>query len=215
MHTTAPRSLRLGLLLLAVFAVLTFLVESGLTATWDRALLLDVLPWRTPGRTTFFQAVSYLGVGEFAIPAGLLIFLGLRLKGLTGSARFFAWVTLGGWAFNLLLKQSISRARPDVIPHLGRGGWFTYPSGHSMVSPLVYGLGFLLLARLVTRAPARRALAALGVVISLAIACARVYLGVHYPSDVLGGLLAGCGWGFFWWGLKPPVEPAVDRGAAD
>lgn len=215
MQPSAPRSFRLGLLLLALFAVLTFLVESGLTAAWDRALLLDVLPWRTPGRTTFFQAVSYLGVGEFAIPAGLLICLALRLRGLTRSAKFFAWVTLGGWAFNLLLKQTIARARPDVIPHLGRGGWFTYPSGHSMVSPLVYGLGAILLAELLTRTPARRAVVALGVAASAGVALARIYLGVHYPSDVLGGLLAGCGWGCFWWGLKPPVEPAVDRGAAD
>jgi membrane-associated phospholipid phosphatase len=38
------------------------------------------------------------------------------------------------------------------------------------------------------------------------VAVARIYLGVHYPADVLGGLLAGSGWGLLWWGLKPPIE---------
>lgn len=201
-----PVPLALGLAALAAFAVLTWFVETGATAEWDRNILLAVLPLRTPTLTTLFQAISYLGVGEFAIPAGLAICFGLRWGGLRRSASFYAAVTLGGWAFNLLLKQIIARPRPDVIPHLGRGGWYTFPSGHSMMAVLVYALGALLLARLLHRAVARGTLLTVAMVAVAGVAVARIYLGVHYPADVLGGLLAGSGWGLLWWGLKPPIE---------
>ena len=196
--------LLLGLAALAAFALLTFLVQTGSTAEWDRNGLLAMLPLRTELRTRCFQLVSFFGVGEFAIPAGLAIFFWLRRTGHPQPAAFYAGVTLGGWAFNLLLKQLIGRPRPDVIPHLGRGGWFTYPSGHSMMSPLVYGLGGLMLAKLLHRAGARAAVRTVAALTVVGVALSRVYLGVHYPSDVLGGLLAGCGWGLLWWGLKPP-----------
>jgi len=173
---------------------------------WDRAILLDVLPWRSPALTTLFQAISYLGLGEFAIPAGLVVFVLLRRGGRPQSAAFYAAVTLGGWAFNLLLKQFIGRARPEVIPHLGRGGWFTYPSGHSMLAPLVYALGAVLLTTQLANAGLRRLVRMFAGLVVLGVALSRVYLGVHYPSDVLGGLLAGCGWGLLWWGLNPPPD---------
>lgn len=192
--------------LLAGLAVVTYLVGTGQTQGWDRTILLAVLPFRTDYRTIFFQLVSAFGLGECGIPAGLLILLILRHARRYRQAKFYAWVTLSGWALNLLLKSIISRPRPDIIPHLGRAGWYSFPSGHAMLAPLVYAVGALLLAPLLRRAGARVALLVGAMLLVVGIACARIYLGVHYPSDVLAGLLAGSGWALLWWGIIPPND---------
>jgi undecaprenyl-diphosphatase len=193
-----------GLLFLALFAVVTWLIGSGLTQPWDRAILLAMLPLRGDYRTIFFQLLSAAGLGQCGIPFGILIVLILRHVHHYRQANFYLWVTLSGWAFNLLLKQLISRPRPDVIPHLSGAGWYSFPSGHAMLAPLVYGVGAMLLATLLVRRIARIALKSVALALILGIGCARVYLGVHYPSDVVAGFLAGGGWALVWWGLAPP-----------
>ncbi|MEO8030818.1 MAG: phosphatase PAP2 family protein [Gemmatimonadota bacterium] len=216
-HRLGP-PLLLALLLLALLAVVTSLVGAGRTQDWDRSILLAVLPFRTDYRTIFFQLMSAFGLGECGIPAGILVLLILRHARHFRQAKFYAWVTLSGWALNLLLKQLIGRPRPEVIPHLGRAGWYSFPSGHAMLAPLVYGVGAVLLAALLVHRGGRIALRVGAVLLILSIACARIYLGVHYPSDVLAGLLAGTGWALLWWGLAPPnhrLDPAEGATASE
>jgi undecaprenyl-diphosphatase len=76
-------------------------------------------------------------------------------------------------------------------------GWYSYPSGHAALAPIVFGLAAVLWIGGI--APSRRVVR-LGAVATLtgAIALSRVYLGLHYPSDVAGGLLLGIGWSFLW-----------------
>jgi len=193
-----------GLLLLALFAVVTWLIGTGRTMSWDRAILLAMLPLRSDYRTIFFQLISAAGLGQCGIPIGILVVVILRHARHYRQANFYLWVTLSGWAFNLLLKQLISRPRPDIIPHLSGAGWFSFPSGHAMLAPLVYGVGAMLLATLLRHPASRTALKIGALALVLGIGFSRVYLGVHYPSDVVAGFLAGGGWALVWWGLAPP-----------
>jgi undecaprenyl-diphosphatase len=190
-----------GAVLLALFAWIALVVRTGAMDQRDRDLMLALVPWRTPARTTVMRALSWVGSGAFEIPFGLLVFAAGRRAGRRRAAAFYGLVVLSGWALNLLSKELIARARPHVIPRLGGGGgWYSFPSGHAMLAPLVFGLAAVIAAAYCRTRLARVSLYALAIGLTLAIAFSRVYLGVHYPSDVIGALLAGTGWAVFWLG---------------
>lgn len=150
-------------------------------------------------------AVTAVGSGAFAIPAGVAIFLVLLLRRQNRSALCYGLTVLSGWGLNALLKYGFGRLRPNIMPRLDGAGWFSYPSGHAMLTPLVFGLGAILLTR---DSPAllQRASIAMAVLVSLSVAWSRVYLGVHYPSDVVGALLAGTGWAALGVAVYSPLE---------
>ncbi len=102
--------------------------------------------------------------------------------------------TLGGTAVNSVLKGLFGRPRPTVVPHLTGVLSESFPSGHAMLSAIVYLTLGALLAQLVTRRWLQAYLMSVAAVFTLLIGVTRVYLGVHYPTDVLGGWLAGLGW---------------------
>lgn len=106
-----------------------------------------------------------------------------------------------GEATASLLKLAFARPRPDVVAHLTHFGTASFPSGHAMNAAVVY----LTLAGIVSRTVARRALRAwaLGwaVLLVLLIGASRLYLGVHWPTDVLAGWIAGAGWAVLWWSV--------------
>jgi undecaprenyl-diphosphatase len=98
----------------------------------------------------------------------------------------------------MLAKQSFQRPRPDIIDRFAGAGWYSYPSGHAMLAPVIWGLGLLLLSQSVSNALIRRVLLFLAVTIPIAIGVSRVYLGVHFPSDVIAALALGTGWVLLW-----------------
>lgn len=101
---------------------------------------------------------------------------------------------LGGWGLNELMKVAFNRPRPEVVPHLVEVSSYSFPSGHSMLSAILYTTLAALLARVQPTRRLRLYVLAVGVVLMVLVGCSRVYLGVHYPSDVLGGWCIGVGW---------------------
>lgn len=106
------------------------------------------------------------------------------------------WVSmLGAGVVNTVLKLAFNRPRPDVFPwrteHVGLA---SFPSGHAMTSIVVYGTLAFLIARLAPTRLLRRVTWAVAVTVILLIGLSRLYLGVHYPSDVLAGFVMGAAW---------------------
>lgn len=107
--------------------------------------------------------------------------------------------TLGGAVLTSLLKAFFGRARPSVVPHLTKAVGASFPSGHAMLSATVYlTLGFLL-ARVEKRFLVRAWLISVAMGITLLVGLSRIYLGVHHPTDVLGGWTAGLVWALLCW----------------
>jgi undecaprenyl-diphosphatase len=182
-----------------LFALITVAVQAGWTQTLDQRLMLGVEQLRSPGWTAVMRTLSAIGAGEVEIPNALLLSLRLSLIRRRPEAAGYAAATLSGWAAYGVAKWIFQRPRPRVIPRIAGagGGWYSFPSGHATMAPLVFGLGVLIWSAPWPRG-ARVALLLVAAGCSLLIAFSRVYLGVHWPSDVLGGLLLGSGWAAMW-----------------
>ncbi len=202
-------------MLFALFVVISVFVVSTVTQASDIAWLRAVGAYRTPQRTSFMQAMSVIGDWRVEVPFALLVAALLRWRGRARDAGNFLFCAITGEALYALLKVSFQRPRPSVIPHLAGAGWYSYPSGHSMLAPIIWGYGLILLATLTRSRPLRVLYRGLGVVIVVAIAASRIYLGVHYPTDVLAGLCIGVAW-MLWWrrGVSSP-RPLRPDGTAE
>lgn len=107
----------------------------------------------------------------------------------------------GGFLLSLVLKHLFTRARPEVVPHLMPEVSSSFPSGHSMSSAVVYITLGALLARTATSWPQKIYLIGAALLLTGLIGVSRVAMGVHYPSDVLAGWLAGTGWALLCWAV--------------
>jgi len=107
---------------------------------------------------------------------------------------FMVGSTVGGALLNAWLKGFMGRPRPSVVPHLTWVLSESFPSGHAMLSAIVYLTLGALLAQLTQRRRLKAYLLGVALLLTLLIGVTRVYLGVHYPTDVLGGWVAGLAW---------------------
>lgn len=197
------RPSRTVLALLGLFVLISALVVSGRTLPCDEALLRAIGAGRTPGLTYLMQAFTLMGDAIVEVPMALGIALLLWRMGHGEWAKRYVLAGVAGELLYLVLKPSFQRPRPDIISRLGEWGWYSYPSGHAMMAPIIWSLGFLLLARAVEHRLATIVLSTIAFVAPVAIAASRLYLGVHYPSDVLGALLIGTAWVVWWWPRAP------------
>jgi undecaprenyl-diphosphatase len=107
--------------------------------------------------------------------------------------------TVSGALVSLILKNVFARPRPDLVPHLSHVSSSSFPSGHSMLAAVVYlTLGSLLAAVMPSRALKIYVLS-VAVLLTIFVGASRIYLGVHYPTDVLAGWLAGLVWALLCW----------------
>jgi undecaprenyl-diphosphatase len=123
----------------------------------------------------------------------------LAMTGLTHAAVLVVAAVGGGTVISTVLKALFDRARPDLVPHATEVFTASFPSGHAMMSAVTY----LTLAALVARVERGRAIKAfalgLGIGLTLLVGASRVYLGVHWPSDVLAGWCVGASWAILVW----------------
>lgn len=104
-----------------------------------------------------------------------------------------------GTLFSNLLKAGFGRPRPDVVPHEIVVYTASFPSGHSLVAAVIYLTLGVLLAEAQPRYRIKIYILSLAITLTLLVGISRIYLGVHWPSDVLAGWLAGSAWAFMLW----------------
>jgi membrane-associated phospholipid phosphatase len=149
---------------------------------------------RSPGATTFFALMSVLGG-----PLMMGIATGVVAGALFIRKRYrwavYLLVTAGGGALlNLELKRYFERARPALAEALRRAHGYSFPSGHAMGSTVVAGALTYLAVRALHSWRQKAAVIAFGITFVLAVAASRVYLGVHWISDIAAGISGGLLW---------------------
>jgi undecaprenyl-diphosphatase len=195
-----------------LFAVIADQVSDGNTQSVDAKILLsfrhpaDLSSIGTPAVQDAARDVTALGGVTIltlltAITSGFLFFEGRKHM-----AGFVVASVLGGVLLSTVLKDYFQRPRPDLVPHGASVSSSSFPSGHSMLSAVTY----LTLGALLARSQRRRSLRAywmlLAGLITFAVGVSRVYLGVHWPTDVLAGWTAGATWALFCWLLARHLQ---------
>ncbi|OLN22504.1 hypothetical protein BTO30_09365 [Domibacillus antri] len=165
-------------------------------AAFDMAVITEVQSWVNEGRTARMVMITDLASVLFLTAATAVIALFLIIRKRYGWALFFIFANAVGGLFNGLLKELFKRQRPDILPLIEQGG-YSFPSGHSMGSFIFYGaLSFMLFRLLKGKWKKMIGAAAAGCMIIL-VGLTRIYLGVHYPSDVIAGFSIGAAWLLF------------------
>jgi undecaprenyl-diphosphatase len=206
------------------FGLLAEEVVEGDTVAFDRTILLA---FRTPGDTanpigppwleeagrdvTALGSVTFLG---FVVVAVLFYLLLVRKRHL---ALLMAVSVLGGEIIGTVLKIGFERPRPELVAHSARVFTSSFPSAHAIMSAVT----FLTVGALLTRAHADRRVKGyfmvLAVLLTVMVGLSRVYLGVHYPTDVLAGWCVGAAWAALCWiaalWLRARGQVEADAGA--
>lgn len=172
------------------FAALADEVHEGETLGLDRAILEGIHSYASPLWDSFFLTVTHLGdvVLVAGVTALLIIILSLKKK---YTYALLVAAGVGGAALvNLILKFMFERARPDLWQQLVTETSFSFPSGHAMASAALACCVIAVFWRTKFRIPA----AVLAALYTLVVGFSRLYLGVHYPTDVFGGWLLSTAW---------------------
>jgi membrane-associated phospholipid phosphatase len=200
----------------AVFAFLSLFVGISMLVVSQAILPLDeaIMRWLGPRRSA--ELIDWMLVASFTADTTPIVIIGIGISVLLwrlAGRRVALALLLGGGIgelFYTFAKWAFHRPRPKILEHLSSAGWHAYPSGHTTLSVIIVGLAFVLLADALPRL--RHLFWAIAVLIPIAVAFSRVGLGVHYPSDVLGGLALGWAWVFWWrdWSRRPATSPSAD-----
>jgi membrane-associated phospholipid phosphatase len=168
-------------------------------------------------RTALLLAVTRLGSLRFLLPATLVAAAILILLGRDRSAALLGLAMLGAWAASPPAKRLFRRDRPNLWPALATDSSHSFPSQHSLMAAVFFGGLAFGVAPLFPATGLRLAIVALLSAVVLAVGFSRVYLGAHWTSDVVGGLLIGLLWlvvcaAALIWVLGPQATPSA-RGA--
>jgi undecaprenyl-diphosphatase len=190
--------LSLGLVAAAValylFAGLVEEVLEGDTRYFDESALVLLNQFASPSLTSFMRAVTYLGSVAFLTGAGACAVLAFLLARWKHAAIALPVTMAGATLLNFALKLSFRRERPEPFFNTPLPESYSFPSGHALLSFCFYGV---ITAVITARVKGRggRAFAWTGAALLVAlIGLSRIYLGVHYPSDVLAGYAAAFVW---------------------
>lgn len=163
------------------------------TQALDDYLLQSCSRLIVPGLTRFMKAVTFLGSHAFLIPANLVLIIFFLFRKDYRSSLQTLLIALSSLGMMSLLKNLFQRIRPSdpLVPGITN---YSFPSGHAMMSVAFFGWLIWLLLQQMKQGPLRKGLIFFLTILILTIGFSRVYLRVHYPSDVLAGYCIGIFW---------------------
>jgi undecaprenyl-diphosphatase len=198
---------------ISLFITIADEVNEGATRAIDEAILLAMRnpadrsdPLGPPDVEEMARDFTALG------GAGLLSFTSLAIAGylfLLRRFRIMLFVLIavgGGVLLSMLLKEGYARPRPDLVPHGSYVYTASFPSGHSMMSAVTYLTLGTLLARIQPRRRLKAYLIGVAMLLTFLVGVSRVYLGVHWPTDVLAGWSLGASWALLCWVVARQLE---------
>jgi undecaprenyl-diphosphatase len=194
------------------FAELAEHVNSGATQAFDERALIWLGAHRSPMTDTMMLEFTALGTGTVVLVIAGIASMFLALNKHKYSALLLGVATVGGLALNMVLKIGFHRPRPEVVVWGTQAFSSSFPSGHAMSAAIVYSTVAYLAARLQKRLWSKllTMLAALLMIVMICIS--RLYLGVHYPSDVAAGVTIGLAWAGFCMATLEGIQRFARRG---
>ncbi len=186
-------------------------VMAGQTQAFDEAVLRWAAAHHTVALDSIMLEITSLGTGSAVMMIVGVAALFLALTRHRYSAALLFAATAGGGILNIVLKQFFGRPRPHVFEWGIQALSSSFPSGHAMSATIVYTTVAYLAARLQKRVWERALTMLLAALIILAISASRVYLGVHYPSDVMAGMIIGIGWSAFCMATLEAIQRVAQR----
>ena len=175
----------IGILLLS-FIFIMLLVVTNCTKTFDSAIYNFVISFRCKFLDNYFKFITMFGnTNAIIIALGLLVLIFHNKKGLVLAISTFSCVII-----NSLVKHIIRRNRPTVI-HLVKQGGYSFPSGHTMIAICLYGYLLYLVRKNIKNKVLKNILSLILLLFIISICLSRIYVGVHFATDVLAGLFLG------------------------
>lgn len=184
-------------LLIAAFALWGFYeiaenVAEQETQSIDTRILLTLRHWHTPLLDRVMFVLTSIGSPSVLLVASLLLAAVLLWRKRQAETVTLAIAASGALGLNYLLKNIFARARPELWQRTVEVNFYSFPSGHAMMSVVVFGIIGYLLAVQIPRW--RVAIATFTVLLVCAIGFSRLYFGVHWPTDIVAGYAAGTVW---------------------
>jgi membrane-associated phospholipid phosphatase len=183
--------LGIALILVAYMIDLVFIKKGG---AFDDSVFNFVAQYVTPARTRFMLFMTFFGNHMFLVPANLMFLTFFLFKRNPSLVVRVAAIALSSLGLKLLLKNMFHRIRPDNPLIEGGVAGFSFPSGHALMSASFYGLLIYITWLEVKIKWVRNLIVAFLVLLILTVSFTRIYLRVHYTTDVIAGLAIGFIW---------------------
>jgi undecaprenyl-diphosphatase len=196
-----------------VFAEFVDRVVEGDTRAFDESVLLAFRDPNNPSHSIgpawlqiMFRDITPLGGYAVVMLISLAVIGYLLMDGKRGAALWVLVSVSGGAVISNLLKLAIERPRPDLVARLVEVNTSSFPSGHATLAAVTYLTLGALLSRVEARRRAKIYVLMVAVVLTVLIGVSRIYLGVHWPTDVLAGWCVGAAWAMLCWRIALALQ---------
>ncbi len=174
---------------LLCFAYVAYGIASGGVIAFDDRITQWVYDHRTPLLNSIWIPITYLGNWQTVTLLGILLLICRGTRRNIGIP--FAVISLSSTILYKVVKSVFERPRPDVAVRIIEQGGFSFPSGHSMNGIVCFGILIYLIRRYCRNRKLADGLTVFLIILITAIGFSRVYVGVHYPTDIMGGWSLG------------------------
>jgi undecaprenyl-diphosphatase len=171
-----------------LFTALAICIEADIATHFEGWVYHEAARHMSPFLTAFMKVITHLGDAVSVIVLCLATFVVPKLRRTIALPTSTAVISSA--LINVILKQIFARNRPNILRLISETG-YSFPSGHSMVSAAFYSMLIFMAFRYIKSGPKRIAVSSLFLILVVLIGISRIYLGVHFAGDVLGGWLFG------------------------